>query len=113
MSGPYRTSDVERLLGVGEHVLRYWEHALPLLSPLRSQSGRRAWSEADLALLLRVRHLVRERGLSLEATLQELIEERTGSGVEIAAILGEARSDLIRTWFEARALADRLARRVK
>lgn len=113
MSGPYRTGDVERLLGVGEHVLRYWEHALPILSPSRSHSGRRAWTDADLALLLRVRHLVRNRGLSLEATLDVLIEERTGLGVDSAAVLGEARAALVRAWFESRALAGRLASRVK
>ena len=109
MSGPYRTGDVERLLGVGEHVLRYWEHALPILSLSRSQSGRRVWTDSDLALLLRVRHLVRDRGLTLEATLSVLIEERTGAGVECAAVLGEARAALVRAFFESRALASRLA----
>jgi hypothetical protein len=51
--------------------------------------------------------------MSLEATLNVLIEERTGSGVDSAAALGETRAALIRAWFESRALAGRLASRVK
>lgn len=113
MPGPYRTGDVERLLGVGEHVLRYWEHALPILSPARSQSGRRVWADADLALLLRIRHLVRDRGLTLEATLSVLIDERSGPSADSAAALGETRAALIQAWFESRALAGHLASRVK
>ncbi len=104
MSGPYRTGEVERLLGVGEHVLRYWERALPILSPARS-FGRRQYSCADVALLLRVRHLVRDRGMDLDAALGALIAERSGSGPgsgsEISATLAEARDGLIQAYFES------------
>lgn len=108
--GPYGTAEVEALLGVGEHVLRYWERRLPLLSPARSAFGRRAWTEADLALLLRVRHLVRDRGLGLDRALSELIAERSGSGAAVAAALAEARARLVRAYFDnrrRRAILDR------
>jgi DNA-binding transcriptional MerR regulator len=108
LGGPYRTGDVERLLGLGEHVLRYWERELPILSPARSPFGRREWSEADLALLLRVRHLVKDRGLGLAATMDALIAERSGSGAEAAAVLAEARAALVSAYFMSRALRERL-----
>lgn len=107
--GPYGTAEVEALLGVGEHVLRYWERRLPLLSPARSAFGRREWSEADLALLLRVRHLVRDRGLGLDKALDELIAERSGGGAAAAA-LAEARAQLVRAYFENRRRRAILAR---
>lgn len=110
MAGPYRTSDVERLLGVGEHVLRYWEKELPILSPSRSAFGHREWSDSDLALLLRVRHLVKDRGLNLAQTMEALLEERTGGGADSSATLGELRASLVRAYFDARALEARLAR---
>lgn len=110
MGGPYRTGDVERLLGLGEHVLRYWERELPILSPARSHFGRRAWSEADIALLLRVRHLVKDRGLGLTATMNALIAERSGPGAQTAAALSEVRAALIGSYFEARSLSERLTR---
>jgi len=111
MGGPYRTGDVERLLGLGEHVLRYWERELPILSPARSPFGRREWSESDISLLLRVRHLVKDRGLGLAATMDALIAERSGSAADIAAALAELRAGLVSSYFESRSLAERLASR--
>ncbi len=108
MAGPYRTGDVERLLGLGEHVLRYWERELPILSPARSPFGRREWTEADISLLLRVRHLVRDRGLGLSATMDALIAERSGEGAAAAAILAEVRAALVAAYFESRTLVRRL-----
>jgi DNA-binding transcriptional MerR regulator len=110
MGGPYGTKDVEALIGVGEHVLRYWEKELPLLSPQRTAFGRREWSEADLALLLRVRHLVRDRGLSLHATLDALLAERSGPGAARAATLAEARALLVELFFACRRLRARASR---
>lgn len=111
MGGPYRTGDVERLLGLGEHVLRYWERELPILSPARSPFGRREWSESDISLLLRVRHLVKDRGLGLAATMDALIAERSGSAADVAAALAELRAGLVSSYFESRSLAERLASR--
>ncbi len=108
MGGPYRTGDVERLLGLGEHVLRYWERELPILSPARSPFGRREWSESDISLLLRVRHLVKDRGLGLSATMDVLIAERSGASAGTAAALSEVRAALVSAYFESRALAGRL-----
>lgn len=105
MGGPYQTGDVERLLGLGEHVIRYWERELPILSPSRSPFGRRAWTEADIALLLRVRHLVRDRGLSLSETMDALIAERSGPGADAAAILAEAKAALVGSYFESKNLS--------
>jgi len=112
VGGPYRTGDVERLLGLGEHVLRYWERELPILSPVRSPFGRREWSESDIALLLRVRHLVKDRGLGLSATMDVLIAERSGASAGAAASLSEVRAALVAAYFESRALAGRLAPRI-
>lgn len=107
MAGPYRTGDVERLLGVGEHVLRHWERELPILSPSRSAFGRREWHASDIALLLRVRHLVKDRGLNLAQVMSQLLAERSGSGADQAAALGEARAALVDAYFSVRVLNDR------
>jgi DNA-binding transcriptional MerR regulator len=109
MDGSYGTGDVERLLGLGEHVIRYWERELPILSPHRSPFGRRAWTEADIALLLRVRHLVKDHHLGLSATLDTLIAERSGSGADSAALCAEVRAALVRSYFESRSLSERLS----
>ncbi len=109
MGASYGTGDVERLLGLGEHVIRYWERELPILSPHRSPFGRRAWTEADIALLLRVRHLVKDHHLGLSATLDALIAERSGDDADSAALFAEIRAALVRSYFESRTLSERLS----
>ncbi len=107
MPGQYRTGDVERLLGVGEHVLRHWERELPILSPSRSAFGRREWHASDIALLLRVRHLVKDRGLNLAEVMDTLLAERSGEGAQRAATLGEVRAALVDAFFSIRGLRSR------
>lgn len=99
MGRPYRTSDAERLLGVGEHVLRHWEKALPFYSPVRSAFGQREFSIADFTLLFRVKHLVREKGLNLAQVVDRLLLERGGGGNEKIALIQEARAALIESFF--------------
>jgi len=100
-NGYYRTGEVVALLGVSEHVLRYWEKTLPLVLPLHS-FGRRHYNAADIALLCRVRHLVRDQGLNLEAALERLLAERSDGRSEYAARLQEARAGLIDAFFALR-----------
>ncbi|HAP43295.1 MAG: hypothetical protein A2087_11050 [Spirochaetes bacterium GWD1_61_31] len=107
-TGPYRTGQIVELLAIPEHVLRYWEKALPFLAPQRS-FGRRQYSPSEVALLCRVRHLVRQRGLGLEAVQSQLLAERSGEGAEWAARLTELRVALIEAWFASRRLTARVA----
>lgn len=104
--GGYRTGQAEALLGIPEHVLRYWQKAIPFLEPRRS-FGRRLYSSAELALLCRVRHLVRQHGLDLAAVRERLIAERGGPGAEQAAVLAEIRASLIDSFFALRRLSGR------
>jgi len=99
VGGPYHSGEAQKILGLGEHVLRHWERELPILSPSRSAFGRREYSVADLALLFRVRHLVRVRGLTLSQVMETLLAERSGKGEQASAMLGQVRSDLIKSYF--------------
>ncbi|MBU0936476.1 MAG: MerR family transcriptional regulator [Spirochaetes bacterium] len=101
--GLYSTGAVVLLLGIPEHVLRYWERTLLLLHPQRS-FGRRRYSDSEIALLFRVRHLVRDRGLGLESVQSRLIAEGSGGRAETAARFAEIRVELIRSWFAAHEL---------
>ncbi len=95
----YSIGDVERILGEKPHVIRYWERAVPLISPRRSESGRREYSEAELLAFLRVKHLVRRRGLSPEAAREVLLREASGPRQDLRARACEIRSLLVRAYF--------------
>lgn len=92
----YGIGEVCRLLGIRPHVLRYWETVVDLLEPKKSESGRREYSDHDLNVLFRLRHLTARHKLSIEAAGRLLWEEATRGDANIAAALGALRTGLIR-----------------
>jgi DNA-binding transcriptional MerR regulator len=102
----YSMGEVEALLGLPASTIRHWEKVVPLLSPRKDSFGRRVFSEADLRILLRLRHLAFDRGLGIggagEAILLEAgSSEGDGSG-ELRARLAELRGELIGLYFAGR-----------
>ena len=65
---PYQTiRAVSALLGVPTSTLRYWETVFPQLSPIRTKSGQRRYSTADVELAEYIRMLLHDKGLKIES----------------------------------------------
>lgn len=62
----YRIGDAAKLLNLKPYVLRYWETEFPKLRPIRSGKGQRRYTEEDMALLIRIRYLLHEQGMTIE-----------------------------------------------
>ena len=71
----YRIGEAAKLLNLKTYVLRFWESEFPQINPHRSEKGQRLYSEEDLRLLERIRHLLHERGLTIEGAKRELAAE--------------------------------------
>ncbi|MFQ3547983.1 MAG: MerR family transcriptional regulator [Termitinemataceae bacterium] len=103
----YQIGDVERLLQLRSHVLRYWEKEIPLLQVKKDLGGRRVYSARDIRILLRLKHLVYERHFTLEGAYEQLLKELSDSRQNMRAELDALRSDLlavydiVRTWTDA------------
>ena len=67
----YRIGEAASLLNLKTYVLRFWETEIPQLVPLRTEKGQRLYTEADLALLRRIRFLLHERGLTIEGARRD------------------------------------------
>lgn len=91
----YQIGDVERLLQVKAHVLRYWEKEIPLLQVRKDLGGRRVYNSRDVRILLRLKHLIYERHFTLEGAREELLRELAGSGQNLRAELDALRSELL------------------
>ena len=91
-----------RLLGVKPHVLRYWEQSVPLIRPRRNESGHRVWSAAQLRMLLRLRHLVSNRGMSVTAAGDALLREAEPSHADAKARLEALRGGLVAVLMKTR-----------
>lgn len=71
----YRIGEAARLLALKTCVLRFWEGEFPQLAPLRTPKGQRLYSEADMALLFRIRSLLHERGMTIDGARRVLAGE--------------------------------------
>ncbi|MBL8966471.1 MAG: MerR family transcriptional regulator [Spirochaetaceae bacterium] len=104
--------EVEELLGLPASTLRHWERVLPLLEPRKDAFGRRVYSESDLRLLLRLKHLAQRRGLGIGAAGETLVAELAAANPETRARLAELRGDLIGLFFQSRSSGRELGRRL-
>ena len=95
MNRMYSIGEVCRLLGIKPHVLRYWEHEIPFLSPKKNRTGRRVYSQRDVQTLLRLKHLLYERKYTLRGARERFWEELGGRYPDIKSRLAEIRGELI------------------
>ena len=66
-------------------MLRFWETEFPQLAPIRTDKGQRLYSEENLALLRRIKHLLHEQGLTIEGARRVLASgQKTGEAAAAA-----------------------------
>ena len=58
MTGSYSIHELEKLSGIKAHTIRIWEKRYGLLSPLRTETNIRYYSNDDLRKLLNVSSLI-------------------------------------------------------
>ncbi len=62
----FRTiSEAAEIIGVPQHVLRFWETRFPQLQPLKRGGNRRYYRPADMALLETIRSMLHDQGLTI------------------------------------------------
>ena len=71
----FRIGDVARLAGIKPYVLRFWETEFPSLGPKKSGTGHRLYRRKDVELLLRIKHLLKEKRYTIEGARQSLTAE--------------------------------------
>jgi PAS domain S-box-containing protein len=86
-----RVGELSRRTGVGIGTLRAWERRFALLNPVRSDSGQRLYTEADVERVVAVSRLVAE-GLTVSAAARRVAAAGTGA---LATVDGEADAFLL------------------
>ena len=77
----FRTiGEVAQVLGVKQHVLRYWEEQFPMLKPLTRAGGRRYYRPSDVALIAEIDRLLHHEGFTIRGARQAL----GGKGAKVA-----------------------------
>ena len=87
----FRTiGEVAQVLGVKQHVLRYWEEQFPMLKPLTRAGGRRYYRPADVALIAEIDRLLHHEGFTIRGARQALGGKGAGKiAVPVAERVGE------------------------
>jgi DNA-binding transcriptional MerR regulator len=98
----YKIGEACKALEIQPYVLRYWETEFPALSPSKSRSGQRVYSEKELGVIRRIKELLYEEGYTIAGAKKKLEtelasgllpmepEEGEGEGQEAGAAEGEA-----------------------
>ncbi|HOJ34887.1 MAG TPA: MerR family transcriptional regulator [Candidatus Hydrogenedentes bacterium] len=62
----YRISEVSKITDVPQYVLRQWEERFEHIKPKRDRAGRRYYTAKDVELILEIRRLLWQEGLTSE-----------------------------------------------
>jgi DNA-binding transcriptional MerR regulator len=73
-------SEVSERTGVAVHLLRQWEERFPQLRPRRTRSNRRYYTEDDIAIVQRIKELLRQEGMTTDGARRRLAQELDGEG---------------------------------
>ncbi len=71
----HKIGEACRILDIQPYVLRYWETEFPALSPNKSKSGQRVYSERDLAMIRRIKELLYDEGYTIAGAKKKLESE--------------------------------------
>jgi DNA-binding transcriptional MerR regulator len=82
----FKIGEVAEILGVPAHVLRYWETEFRTLRPQKSSGQQRVYRRSDVAMLLRIKHLLYEEKFTIAGARRKLA--RRASEVPMAAPSG-------------------------
>jgi DNA-binding transcriptional MerR regulator len=95
----YSIGDLEKLLRVKAHVIRYWEKEIPLIQSGKSTSGRRVYRDRDLQLFFRLKYLLYERHFTIEGARDQLYRELSGENQDLRGRISALRSELMSLFF--------------
>lgn len=76
----YKIGEACKQLDIQPYVLRYWETEFPALSPDKSKSGQRVYSEKELDIIRRIKQLLYEEGYTIAGAKKKLEAELAAGG---------------------------------
>ncbi|HEY4643411.1 MAG TPA: MerR family transcriptional regulator, partial [Bacteroidota bacterium] len=83
----YSISEVSKITGLEQYVLRYWESEFEQLKPAKNRAGNRIYTNKDIKLILYIKKLLREERYTIEGAKQVLQswnpEEEEGEQLEL------------------------------
>ncbi len=70
----YSISEVSKITGLEQYVLRYWETEFPELKPAKNRAGNRIYTNKDIKLIMHIKQLLRDEKYTIEGAKQVMKE---------------------------------------
>jgi len=71
----YSISEVSRITGIEQYVLRYWESEFENLKPQKNRAGNRIYTNKDIQLIIKITSLLREKKYTIEGA-RKILENK-------------------------------------
>ncbi len=98
--GAFRTiGEVAEMLGLPQHILRYWETRFPQLKPLQRAGNRRYYRPADVTLAKRIDRLLNREGYTVKG-VQKLLADKSATAAPPPLSLKAIRDGLAKALIE-------------
>jgi DNA-binding transcriptional MerR regulator len=68
----FKIGEVSTILELPAYVLRFWETEFSMINPKRTASGQRLYTQRDVAIILKIKHLLHERKYTIDGARQLL-----------------------------------------
>jgi DNA-binding transcriptional MerR regulator len=92
----FKAADVCEVVQVQPYVLRSWEAEFPQIGQVPAGGGPRLYRRSDVELVLRIKQLVFEEGLTLSGARRRLEEDEGGERNGASVLVQEALGDRVR-----------------
>ena len=104
----YKIGEACKALDIQPYVLRYWETEFAILSPSKSKSGQRVYTERELEVIRRIKELLYDEGYTIAGAKKKLETEMAEPAVAPEAAPRPV-ADLAHVKSELRAILKMLA----
>ena len=91
----YSISDVSQIIDEEQYVLRYWEREFSAINPRKNSAGNRAYTAKDVAIILKIRSMLREDLLTIQGAKDALRAVNLESIEEYKPIPSDQQNDAI------------------
>lgn len=78
----YSISEVSKLTGLEQYILRYWETEFEQLKPGKNRAGNRIYTNKDIKLILNIKKLLRDEKYTIEGAKKILEDYSTETSVQ-------------------------------
>ncbi len=77
----YSISEVSKLTGLEQYILRYWETEFEKLKPSKNRAGNRIYTNKDITLILKIKKLLRDEKYTIEGA-KKILEDSDDAPIQ-------------------------------